>query len=127
MEKQQEEQQQQPKTWIDKQANSPYPIWALSALSFATIPLATKRLPGMPSLLQSFAFGGIFAGAGYVTHVGDAENGAGIATAWCLSWTFLNAKRTIMSMKPVPLVLLSTVVLDTVIYGKKTLEVNGYI
>ena len=33
MEKQQaEEQQQQPKTWIDKQANSPYPIWALSAL-----------------------------------------------------------------------------------------------
>ena len=33
-------------------------------IAFATIPLATKRLPGMPSLLQSFAFGGIFAGAG---------------------------------------------------------------
>ena len=36
MEKQQqqqeEQQRQQPKTWIDKQANSPYPIWALSAL-----------------------------------------------------------------------------------------------
>ena len=32
-----------------------------------------------------------------------------------------------MSMKPVPLVLFSTVVIDTVIYGKKTLEVNGYI
>ncbi|KAI9274760.1 altered inheritance of mitochondria protein 19 [Phascolomyces articulosus] len=126
MEKQ-EEGQQQPLTWIDQQANSPYPIWALSALSFASIPLAAKRLPGIPSILQSFAFGGIFAGAGYVTHVGDAENGAGIATAWCLSWSFLNAKRAITSMKPVPLVLLSTVVLDTVIYGKKTLQVNGYI
>ncbi|KAI8145226.1 hypothetical protein BJV82DRAFT_605398 [Fennellomyces sp. T-0311] len=69
-----------PTTWIDKQANSPYPMWALSALTFATVPFSVKKIPGMPPMLQSMAFGAIFAGAGYVTSVGDAENGAGIAT-----------------------------------------------
>ncbi|KAI9313695.1 altered inheritance of mitochondria protein 19 [Dichotomocladium elegans] len=116
-----------PVTWIDRQANSPYPIWALSALSFSTIPFAVKKMAGVPSMLQSMAFGAIFAGAGYVTHVGDTENGAGIATAWCLSWTFLNARRAITSMKPIPLALFAAVSADTIIYGKKTLEVNGYI
>lgn len=47
--------------------------------------------------------------------------------AWCLSWSFLNAKSAIKSMRPVPIALLAAVTLDTVIYGKKTLKVNGYI
>ncbi|KAI8371375.1 altered inheritance of mitochondria protein 19 [Radiomyces spectabilis] len=116
-----------PLTWIDKQANSPFPIWALSAASFATVPMAVKNLPGMPSLLQSMAFGCIFAGAGYVTNVGDPENGAGIATAWCLSWAFLNARKAIRSCKPVPLALVTLAATDAFIYGRKTLQVNGYI
>lgn len=103
-------------------------------------------------MMQSVAFGGIFAGAGYVTHVGDADNGAGIATgtvrasvdiriapdpffflsrlcalAWCLSWAFLNARRALMSFKPVPMAMVAMAALDTAIYGKKTLKVNGYI
>lgn len=78
-------------------------------------------------MFQSMAFSGIFAGAGYVTNAGDSENGAGIATAWCLSWTFLNAKTALKSMRPVPIALLTAVTLNTVIYGKKTLKVNGYI
>ncbi|ORZ01580.1 hypothetical protein BCR43DRAFT_487153 [Syncephalastrum racemosum] len=114
-------------SWVDKQAETPYPIWAFSALSLATIPLAVKKLPGMPSMMQSVAFGAIFAGAGYVTNVGDADNGAGIATAWCLSWAFLNARRAVMSFKPVPMAMVAMAALDTAIYGKKTLKVNGYI
>ncbi|KAI8888706.1 hypothetical protein K501DRAFT_320673 [Backusella circina FSU 941] len=114
-------------TWIDKQAESPLPIWALSGLSLAMLPLAVKKSPGIPSMFQTMAFSAIFAGAGYVTHVGDSENGAGIATAWCLSWAFLNAKTSLVSMKPLPIALFTGVALNTVIYGKKTLKVNGYI
>lgn len=114
-------------TWIDTQAESPYPIWALSAATLAVLPLAVRKSPGVPSMFQSMAFSGIFAGAGYVTNAGDSENGAGIATAWCLSWTFLNAKTALKSMRPVPIALLTAVTLNTVIYGKKTLKVNGYI
>ncbi|GAN05830.1 hypothetical protein MAM1_0102d05306 [Mucor ambiguus] len=113
-------------TWIDKQSESPYPMWALSAASNYII-----RAPGIPGLFQTMAFAGIFAGAGqiysYVTNAGDAENGSGIATAWCLSWSFLNAKSALKSMRPVPIILLGAVTLNTVIYGKKTLQVNGYI
>ncbi|KAG2237954.1 hypothetical protein INT48_002515 [Thamnidium elegans] len=106
-------------TWIDKQSESPYPIWALSAacknLPIALLPLAVKKSPGVPSMFQTMAF------------AGDSENGAGIATAWCLSWSFLNAKSAIKSMRPVPIAFLAAVTLNTVIYGKKTLKVNGYL
>ncbi|OAD05952.1 hypothetical protein MUCCIDRAFT_106511 [Mucor lusitanicus CBS 277.49] len=101
--------------WIDKQAESPYPMWALSAATLATLPLSVKKAPGIPGLFQTMAF------------AGDAENGSGIATAWCLSWSFLNAKSALKSMRPVPIALLGAVALNTVIYGKKTLQVNGYI
>ncbi|KAI9353139.1 altered inheritance of mitochondria protein 19 [Pilaira anomala] len=114
-------------TWIDKESESPYPIWALSAVSLAVLPLAVRKSPGVPSMFQTMTFASIFAGAGYVTNTGDSENGAGIATAWCLSWSFLNAKSAIQSMKPVPMALLAAVTLNTVIYGKKTLKVNGYL
>ncbi|GAA5816086.1 hypothetical protein MFLAVUS_009608 [Mucor flavus] len=113
-------------TWIDKQSETPYPIWALSAASIALLPLAVKKSPGVPSMFQTMAFAGIFGGAGYVTNAGDSENGAGIATAWCLSWSFLNAKSAIKSMRPVPMVFLAAVTLNTVIYGKKTLKLDYY-
>ncbi|OAD67472.1 hypothetical protein PHYBLDRAFT_69347 [Phycomyces blakesleeanus NRRL 1555(-)] len=95
-------------SWIDKQGNSPLPIWALSGLTFAAVPMAVKKAPGVPSLLQSMAFGAIFA-------------------AWCLSWTFLNAKRAVLSGKPFPLLMVAAVAADTAIYGKKYLQVNGYL
>ncbi|EPB89543.1 hypothetical protein HMPREF1544_03627 [Mucor circinelloides 1006PhL] len=119
--------------WIDKQSESPYPMWALSAATLATLPLSVKKMPGIPGLFQTMAFAGIFAGAGQVFRYKDAdttcdaENGSGIATAWCLSWSFLNAKTAFKSMRPVPIALLGAVTLNTVIYGKKTLQVNGYI
>ncbi|KAL9541880.1 hypothetical protein PS6_010083 [Mucor atramentarius] len=109
--------------WIDKQSESPYPMWALSAATLATLPLSVKKMPGIPGLFQTMAF----AVYSYVTNAGDAENGSGIATAWCLSWSFLNAKAAFKSMRPVPIALLGAVTLNTVIYGKKTLQVNGYI
>ncbi|KAI8984024.1 hypothetical protein BDF20DRAFT_857605 [Mycotypha africana] len=119
-----------PKTmseWIDKQGELPYSIWGLSAASLATLPLSVKKYPGIPSLIQTIAFPAIFAGAGYVTNAGDSDNGAGIATAWCLSWSFLNAKNAWQSKRPIPLTLLGFVAYNTFVYGKKTLIVNGYI
>ncbi|KAI8994594.1 altered inheritance of mitochondria protein 19 [Pilobolus umbonatus] len=113
--------------WIDKQSDSPLPIWALSALSLAVLPLSVRKSAGIPSLFQTMAFSAVFGGAGYVINAGDAENGSGIATAWCLSWSFLNAKSAMQSMKPIPLTLLSIVTLNTYIYGKRTLKVNGYL
>ena len=40
---------------------------------------------------------------------------------------FSYAKTAIKSMRPIPIALLGAVTLNTVIYGKKTLQVNGYI
>ncbi|KAG2177080.1 hypothetical protein INT43_007736 [Umbelopsis isabellina] len=65
---------------LDNAAESPYPAWAISALSLAAIPAALAKKPGVPSFFQCAAFSAIFGGAGYVTNTGDAENGAGIAT-----------------------------------------------
>ncbi|GAB5585893.1 hypothetical protein Unana1_00793 [Umbelopsis nana] len=112
---------------IDKLADSPYPAWALSALSAAAIPSALAKAPGVPSFFQCAAFSAIFGGAGYVSHVGDPENGAGIATAWCLSWSFLNIRSALQAKRPLPLLLAATVAADTIIYGQKTLKVNGYL
>jgi hypothetical protein len=49
-------------------------------LAAAAIPAALAKKPGVPSFFQNAAFAAIFGGAGYVSHVGDPENGAGIAT-----------------------------------------------
>ncbi|KAI8338236.1 hypothetical protein BC941DRAFT_425001 [Chlamydoabsidia padenii] len=115
-----------PLNFLDKQANSPYYIWGLSALSLATLPLSARKTPGMPSVIQSLVFSAIYGGAGYVTFVGDSENGAGIATAWCLSWSFLNARTALQSCKPVPLAMVAATTWNILLYGKKTLKVNGY-
>ncbi|CAO3665192.1 unnamed protein product [Umbelopsis vinacea] len=96
-------------------------------LAAAAIPAALAKKPGVPSFFQNAAFAAIFGGAGYVSHVGDPENGAGIATAWCLSWSFLNIQSALKSKRPLPLLMAATVLADTVIYGQKTLKVNGYI
>ncbi|ORZ07099.1 hypothetical protein BCR42DRAFT_360633, partial [Absidia repens] len=114
-------------TLIDKQANSPLSIWSLSALSLATVPLSARKAPGMPSVIQSLLFSAIYGGAGYVTFVGDHENGAGIATAWCLSWSFLNARTALQSCKPVPLAMVAATSWNILVYGKKTLKANGYL
>ncbi|KAI9306363.1 hypothetical protein BJ944DRAFT_160028 [Cunninghamella echinulata] len=114
-------------SWLDKQANSPLTVWSLSALSLATLPLAAKKAPGIPSIFQAIAFSAIYGGAGYVTYVGDSENGAGIATAWSLSWSFLNAKSAIKSCKPIPLMMVAATTYNIFVYGNKTLKVNGYI
>ncbi|CAO3672419.1 unnamed protein product [Umbelopsis ramanniana] len=112
---------------LDKLADSPYPAWALAALSAVAIPAAVAKKPGVPSFFQCTAFSAIFGGAGYVSHVGDPENGAGIATAWCLTWSFLNLRSALKAKKPLPWLMAASVAADTVIYGQKTLKVNGYI
>ncbi|CEG68734.1 hypothetical protein RMATCC62417_04939 [Rhizopus microsporus] len=112
---------------IDKQSESPYPVWALSAFNLATVPASFRNAPGLPHPIVSIAFSAIFAGAGYVVNTGDSDNGSGIATAWGLSWAFLHAKKAILSRKPLPLALLGAVTVNTYVYGKKTLKVNGYL
>lgn len=49
-------------------------------IAAVAIPAAVAKKPGVPSFFQCTAFSAIFGGAGYVSHVGDPENGAGIAT-----------------------------------------------
>lgn len=112
---------------IDKKAESPYPILALSVLNLATVPVSFRKAPGLPHPLISIGFSFIFAGAGYVINTGDTDNGAGIATAWSLSWAFLHAKKAVLSRKPLPIALLGAVTANAYIYGKKTLKVNGYL
>ncbi|ORX43580.1 hypothetical protein DM01DRAFT_1387111 [Hesseltinella vesiculosa] len=113
--------------WLDHQADSPMTVWGLSAFNLAVLPLAAKSVPGMPSVIQSIVFSAIYGGAGYVSYVGDSENGAGIATAWCLSWSFLNARRAIQSARPAPLLMVLATSYNIAVYGTKTLKVNGYI
>ncbi|KAG1495229.1 hypothetical protein G6F52_013064 [Rhizopus delemar] len=96
-------------------------------IDLATVPASFRKAPGLPNPLISLGFSFIFAGAGYVVNTGDTDNGAGIATAWSLSWAFLHAKKAILSRKPLPIALLGAVTANAYVYGKKTLKVNGYL
>ncbi|KAL1921374.1 uncharacterized protein VTP21DRAFT_11090 [Calcarisporiella thermophila] len=121
-----EEKKQKADAQLDILSKSPYPVWALAGLSALATPLAGK-VPGIPSAIQGLGFAGIFGFSGYVTNTGDYENGAGITTAWCLAWSFLNLRRAIISFRPASLLLGGAVMANTVIYGRRTLIDNGYI
>ncbi|KAK3813821.1 MAG: hypothetical protein JOS17DRAFT_449836 [Linnemannia elongata] len=105
-------------------AASPYPEWSLSALCAASIPAAARLSPAMPHFGIMMGFSAIWAGSGYMKHVGDAENGSGTTTAWCLTYLFLNLRRTIRQPKPMPSLLVAGVFSNLVISGRKTLEVE---
>ncbi|KAF9925330.1 hypothetical protein FBU30_004920 [Linnemannia zychae] len=107
-----------------KLAASPYPDWCLSALCAASIPAASKLSPGMPHFGIMMGFSAIWAGSGYMKYAGDAENGSGTTTAWCLTYLFLNLKRTIQQPKPLPSLLIAGVMTNLVISGRKQLEVE---
>ncbi|KAF9086224.1 hypothetical protein BGX29_008183 [Mortierella sp. GBA35] len=107
-----------------KLAASPYPEWSLSALCAASIPAAARLSPAMPHFGIMMGFSAIWAGSGYMKYMKDAENGSGTTTAWCLTYLFLNLRRTIRQPKPMPSLLVAGVMTNLVISGRKTLEVE---
>ncbi|GJJ72545.1 hypothetical protein EMPS_04903 [Entomortierella parvispora] len=109
---------------LHRLAASPYPEWSLSALCAASIPVAARLSPAMPHFGVLMGFSAIFAGSGYMKHVGDPENGSGTTAAWCLTYLFLNLRRTIRQPKPVPSLLVAGVMTNLVISGRKTIEVE---
>ncbi|KAG0055353.1 hypothetical protein BGZ83_008873 [Gryganskiella cystojenkinii] len=107
-----------------KLASSPYPEWSLSALCAASIPAAARLSPAMPHFGVMMGFSAIFAGSGYMKYMKDPENGSGTTTAWCLTYLFLNLKRTLRQPKPMPSLLVAGVMTNLVISGRKTIEVE---
>ncbi|OZJ06002.1 hypothetical protein BZG36_01158 [Bifiguratus adelaidae] len=116
-----------PTSVLDRLAETPYPAWVIAGLSALSIPKAIRREPGVPSYFQAVAFAAIWTGSGFIIRTGDVENGAGIATAWGLTWSFLNMRKALASKQPAPVALALAVGSTTLLYGKKTLELNGYI
>ncbi|KAG0246810.1 hypothetical protein B0O80DRAFT_499173 [Mortierella sp. GBAus27b] len=106
-----------------KLAASPYPEWSLAALCAASAPLA-KPGSGFPHPGVMLAFSAIWAGSGYMKYSKDTENGSGTTAAWCLTYSFLFLKRTIVQPRPVPSLVAAGVLTNLVISGRKTLEVE---
>lgn len=55
---------------------------------------------------------------------GTNTNTCATTVAWCMTYLFLNLRRTIRQPKPVPSLLVAGVMTNLVISGRKTLEVE---
>ncbi|KAG0332182.1 hypothetical protein BG004_001359 [Podila humilis] len=105
-----------------KLAASPYPEWSMSALCAASLPSAARSAPSMPHLGVMMGFSAVFATAGYMKYMKDAENGSGTTTSWCLLYLFLNLRRTISQPKPLPSLLIAGAITNLAISGRKTVQ-----
>ncbi|CAL1699868.1 unnamed protein product [Somion occarium] len=76
-------------------SQSPWPMWTVAGIFLASSIVPPNPL--RPPLMYRLGFGAIFSGAGYVISTGDVYNGTGIATAWSLTYLFLNLRK---SLKP---------------------------
>ncbi|KAJ1910548.1 hypothetical protein IWQ60_010595, partial [Tieghemiomyces parasiticus] len=85
------------RNFLDRWARSPYPAWANSALCLTAFQLALRKVPGLPYPLYSFGFAVPFALAGYASHIHDYEIGAGVCTAWSLSWALVHSYKAVRS------------------------------
>ncbi|CAL1699869.1 unnamed protein product [Somion occarium] len=72
-----------------------WPMWTVAGIFLASSIVPPNPL--RPPLMYRLGFGAIFSGAGYVISTGDVYNGTGIATAWSLTYLFLNLRK---SLKP---------------------------
>ncbi|KAI8605259.1 hypothetical protein EDD21DRAFT_364043 [Dissophora ornata] len=104
-----------------KLAASPLPEWTLSGLCAASAPLA-KAGSGFPHFGIMMGLSAVWAGSGYMKYMGDSENGSGTTTAWCLTYLFFNLKRTLRQPKPMPSLVLSSVLINLAISGRKNFE-----
>ncbi|KAG0364563.1 hypothetical protein BC939DRAFT_530165 [Gamsiella multidivaricata] len=107
-----------------KLAASPYPEWTLSALCAASVPIAAKAGSGFPHFGVMMGFSAIWAGSGYMKYAKDPDNGSGTTTAWCLTYLFLNLRRTVRQPKPMPSLVAAGVLTNLVISGRKVVEVE---
>ncbi|GAA96110.1 uncharacterized protein L969DRAFT_43635 [Mixia osmundae IAM 14324] len=101
---------------LERLGKSPYPAWITSGALFVGNGLTLLKHPGLPPFVQLSGFWLIFGFSGYAT-TKDWQNGAGISTAWSMSYLFLNAKRAVKSRGPAALALTSVMLGNLAIYG----------
>ncbi|KAH7887301.1 hypothetical protein F5I97DRAFT_1951056 [Phlebopus sp. FC_14] len=81
-------------------ARSKAPALALSTLFAGSVfvpPTLLRPNVYFPPYLHRVGFSLVFGGAAYVLSTGDERNGSGIATAWSLTYLFLNLKASLRS------------------------------
>jgi uncharacterized membrane protein (UPF0136 family) len=123
-----------PSRSVDKQTrptSAPYastlstsviPAWCMSGLCAAMLPFNGRPALALPSTMQLLGFTTMFGIAGYAIQQGDPDNGAGIATAWSLTYLFLNARKAWQTPRPAPLLLASVALGNLYAYGGRTLD-----
>ncbi|RKP07884.1 hypothetical protein THASP1DRAFT_30296 [Thamnocephalis sphaerospora] len=73
-------------------------------------------------MFQLTGFTAAFGIAGYAIQQGDSDNGAGIATAWSLTYLFLNGRQALRTMRPAPLLLVGLTLGNLAAYGGRALD-----
>ncbi|SCV72710.1 BQ2448_4247 [Microbotryum intermedium] len=96
---------------------TPYLPWAASAVLLASVPPCVKAPLGFPHLVQLPLFALIFGGSGYMIQAGDPYNGAGTTTAWSLTYLFFHGRKALVSRKPIPILLASTIATQALVAG----------
>ncbi|KAI1295219.1 hypothetical protein EDD11_007947 [Mortierella claussenii] len=86
--------------------------------------MAARAGSGLPHFGLMMAFTAIWTGSGYMKYMKDPDNGSGTTTAWCMTYMFLNMRRTFRQPKPMPSLVLAGVLTNFVISGRKTIEVE---
>ncbi|EIW76511.1 hypothetical protein CONPUDRAFT_169030 [Coniophora puteana RWD-64-598 SS2] len=103
-------------------AQSKGPAFALATLFGASAIIPHTALNAgaayIPPFLQRFGFSAVFGVAGYVLGSGDVRNGSGIATAWSLTYLFLNLRKSVKAPRhPLSLGLAGAAAASAGLYG----------
>ncbi|KAJ1825104.1 hypothetical protein LPJ56_002750 [Coemansia sp. RSA 2599] len=90
-------------------AVSPAPALFLSATNLAALPIARRRIKGIPSVMQCNMYTAMFAASAYALSTGDSVNGSGLAAGWSTIWLFFNARNAFKSRSIIPIAMTSIV------------------
>ncbi|KAJ2448833.1 hypothetical protein EV183_005227 [Coemansia sp. RSA 2336] len=103
--------------FVRQLAQSPYPSLFLSAINFAALKQAGRRVRGYPTVMQCMGYTGIFGASSYALSTGDSVNGSGLAFVWSAIWLFFNARNAWKSRRLVPLTMAGAVAAIGSSYG----------
>ncbi|KAL0950387.1 hypothetical protein HGRIS_010347 [Hohenbuehelia grisea] len=102
-------------------AQSKEPMMLLSSMfgiSALLPPALFRPQANIPAFIYRAGFSAIYGGAAYVLSTGDARNGSGISTAWCIAYLMMNMRQTLKAPRhPLGLLLTGSVTACTALYG----------